>query len=205
MKEDILEQIGADWLLNKNGVFVKSNLKYKPNKEQSGYEHLKDNIPSDIDLLSVDLSDINTVKIINCKSWMDGFDFKYFHECLSSTEKHNRKFGGKEIWKHFRELICEKWHIAFINRIKEENPHVTQIEYYILCVHGRNIEYVKDWIVNPIIQNNFKKSGINLKSIYAKTIKDLIAEIETKSSETTENSDFCRTIQLLRAASIKLT
>ena len=30
MKEDILEQIGHDWIQQQNGKYVKTNLKYRP-------------------------------------------------------------------------------------------------------------------------------------------------------------------------------
>ena len=202
MKEDILEQIAADWLLQKNGCFVKTNLKYKPSPECGQFNSKLDIIHSDIDLLSVDLQLPETVTIINCKSWMDGFDFKWFSKHLSDKEKHTREFGGKEVWKHFRDLVNEKWHQAFIERIKAENPLFKKMNYIILSVFAKNKEYVADWMTNTLIIENFKKSNIELLSIQGKEIAELVNEIETKGSEYAENSDFCRTLQLLRVAKL---
>jgi len=199
MKEDILEQIAADWLLQKNGCFVKTNLKYKPSPECDQFNCKSDIIHSDIDLLSVDLQHPETVTIINCKSWMDGFDFKWFHNYLSDTEKHSKAFGGKEVWKHFRDLVNEKWHQAFIERIKAENPLFKKLNYIILSVFAKNEEYVAEWMTNQLIIKNFKKSKIEF-SIQGKEIAELVNDIETKGSEYAENSAFCRTLQLLRVA-----
>ena len=202
MKEDILEQIGHDWIQQHNGKYVKTNLKYRPDINNKTYEYNKttDTIASDIDILSIDLYDIETVTVINCKSWMDGFDFKLFHKNLSSKENHNKKFGGKEFWKHFRDLIDPKWHNAFIERIKSENPKFKKMKYIILNVYSKNKEFAKEWENNEIIRNNFQRSGIELISIESKEITELIKQIETRGSDFAENSDFIRVLQLLRVA-----
>ena len=166
------------------------------------YEYIKatDAIHSDIDILSIDLNDIEMVTVINCKSWMDGFDFKLFHENLSLKENHNKKFGGKEFWKHFRDLIDPKWHNAFVERIKLENPKFKKLKYIILNVYSKNKEWVSKWENIDTINDNFKKTGIELISIESKEINDLIKEIKTKGSDFAENSDFIRVLQLLRVA-----
>jgi hypothetical protein len=202
MKEDILEQIGHDWLQQQNGKYVKTNLKYKPdiNNKAHEYNKSKDRIHSDIDILSIDLNDIETVTVINCKSWMDGFDFKLFHKNLSLIENHKKNFGGKEYWKHFRDLISPKWHSAFIERIKLENPKFKKLKYIILNVYSKNKDWVVEWENIETIKNNFQTTGIELVSIESKEIIDLIKQIETKCSDFAENSDFTRVLQLLRVA-----
>lgn len=202
MKEDILEQIGSDWLNQKPSAFVKSNLKYRPLSTDTDYVKEKDNIHSDIDLLSVSLSDIETVTVINCKSWMDGFDFKSFHNNLIDESKHDKLYGGKEYWKHFRELISPKWHRAFIQRVKEENPKFKKLKYIILTITAQNKASIIEWKSNPIIAKNFMDSGIELISIESKEIHELIDEIKTEGGGFVENSDFCRTLQLLRVGKL---
>lgn len=202
MKEDILEQIGDDWLNQMTSVFVKSNLKYKPLPSDMDYVKNKDNIPSDIDLLAVSFSDIETVTVINCKSWMDGFDFKSFHNHLNDLSKHDKNYSGKRYWKHFRELISPKWHRAFIQRIKQENPNFKKLKYIILTIKAKNKTSVVDWMLNPIITKNFNESEIELLCIESKEIHELIDEIKTEVGGYAENSDFCRTLQLLRVGNI---
>lgn len=202
MKEDILEQIGHDWIQQQNGKYVKTNLKYRPDINNTTFEYKKttDTFYSDIDILSVDLNNIETVTVINCKSWMDGFDFKLFHNNLSLKENLFKKFGGKEFWKHFRDLIDPKWHNAFIEKIKLENPQFKKLIYIILNVHSKNKDWVSRWKNNEIIKNNFQRTGIELVSIESKEIIELIKQIETKGSDFAENSDFIRVLQILRVA-----
>ena len=71
MKEDILEQIGHDWIQQQNGKYVKTNLKYRPDINNKTYEYnkAKDTIHSDIDILSIDLNEVDTVTVINCKGY----------------------------------------------------------------------------------------------------------------------------------------
>jgi len=202
MKEDVLEIIGADWLSQKPSVYVKTNLKYRPLKISSDFDILQDNIPSDIDILSLNLDNLEIVTILNCKSWMDGFDCKKFDEMLKDSNNHDKKFGGKEYWKHFRELISPKWNKGFIQRIKEENKNFKSIKYIILSLYSKNKESISDWMKNPIILQNFKNENINLLSIEILELEDLIKNINIKSSEYVENSDFIRMIQIMKASKI---
>ena len=127
-------------------------------------------------------------------------DFKLFHKNLSLKENQNKKFGGKEYWKHFRDLIDPKWHNAFIERIKLENPKFKKLKYIILNVYSKNKDWVTKWENNETIKNNFQTTGIELVSIESNEIIDLIKQIETRGSDFAENSDFIRVLQLLRVA-----
>ena len=204
MKSDLLEQIGFDWMQQKPGIFVKANLKYRPlqNNTTKEFNNEKDIIYSDIDLLAIDINDIETVTVINCKSWMDGFDFKNFHLHLSESSKHTRKFGGKEYWKHFRDLVDAKWHQGFIDRIKKENKHFKKLKYIILNVLSKNKDFTNEWKRNKFIVDNFKESSIDLVSIESKEIKELLTDIDTGNSTYAENSEFIRVLQLLRKAKV---
>ncbi|EOQ87579.1 hypothetical protein LEP1GSC202_0317 [Leptospira yanagawae serovar Saopaulo str. Sao Paulo = ATCC 700523] len=202
MKEDVLETIGADWLLQKPSVYVKTNLKYRPPKESIDFDIQKDNIYSDIDILSLNINNLDIVTILNCKSWMDGFDCKKFDEMLKDSSNHEKEFGGKEYWKHFRELISPKWNKGFIQRIKEENKNFKNIKYIILSLYAKNKESILEWQKNQIILQNFKNENINLLSIEILELKDLIKDINIKSSDYVENSDFIRMIQILKASRI---
>ena len=202
MKEDVLETIGADWLSQKPSVFVKTNLKYRPPKDSFDFDIQKDNIHSYIDILSLDLNNLEIVTILNCKSWMDGFDCKKFNDMLVDSNNHNKQFGGKEYWKHFRELISPKWNKGFVQRIKEENQSFKSLKYIILSLYAKNKESIINWKTNKLILNNFESQNINLLSIEIIELKDLIKDIDTNSSQYAENSDFTRMIQIMKASKI---
>ena len=202
MKEDILEQIGADWLLSNPGTFVKTNLKYRPSPDAPGYIQNQDQIHSDIDLISIDTHSLDTIKVFNCKSWLDGFDFELFHKKLSTESGRQKPFGGKPAWKHFRELTSEKWTEAFIDRLLLENPHAKQIEYYILCVKAKKENKVNSWIELPVIQQSFRNKILKINKIRCIELKSVLKNIKPVERGVTENSDIGRTLQLLKAAQI---
>jgi hypothetical protein len=202
MKEDILEQIGNDWILRQEGQFTKTNIKYRPSINHPSYVKSTDSIHSDIDILAINTKEIDTVTVINCKAWMDGFDFKIFNDHLTDKNKHNDLFGGKEYWKHFRDIIDPKWNAAFIDAIKKENPSFINLRYIILCVYASNKASIADWVKNPIINNNFASTGINLLSIEAIELKELVSQINVKGTDYAENSEISRMLQLFIAAKI---
>jgi hypothetical protein len=202
MKEDILEQIGSDWLLSIPGTFVKTNLKYRPSDKSKNFIRNQDQIHSDIDLISINTKELDTIKVFNCKSWLDGFDFGQFYTKLSTDEGRQSKFAGKPIWKHFRELTSEKWTNAFIERLLAENPNAKQIEYCVLCVKAKNEHMVSKWIDLPVIKEVFLNKKLRLNNIRCVELKTALDEIKPAAHGVIENSDIGRTLQLLKAAKI---
>lgn len=74
MKEDILEQITADYL-NTKGYFTLSNIKYKPDKNDRDWNGMEDGVNSDIDVLGFNPRKRGSKRVIavSCKSWQGGF------------------------------------------------------------------------------------------------------------------------------------
>ena len=200
MTEDILEQIGADWLLSNPGTFIKTNLKYRPLPTSKEYNQNQDQIHSDIDIISINISKLDTIKVFNCKSWLDGFDCRKFLEKLNDEKGRQSMYGGKPIWKHFRELTSEKWADAFIARLLKENPHAKQIEYYVLCIKSKNKEIASEWIELPVIQQVFRDKKLKICKIGCKDLNDIIKGIAPPEPGTVVNSHIGRTLQILSAA-----
>lgn len=166
------------------------------------YVEKKDQVHSDIDLISVDLADASRVTVVNCKSWMDGFDCKFFSNNLSDPERHDKEWGGKATWKHFRELVVPKWTEAFVERIRQESPSVSVIDYVIFCVFAKNSSHIDEWIGHAPIQEAFSGMPVRLGSISVRTISEAVAEVQIKTSDFSENSHFARTLQLLKAGGL---
>lgn len=78
MKEDILEQIGADYL-NLIGYFTQTNIKFRPLKTDPEWDGTKDGVYSDIDIIGFNPNKSTPEKVIaiSCKSWQDGFWAKW--------------------------------------------------------------------------------------------------------------------------------
>jgi hypothetical protein len=74
MKEDILEQITADYL-NLYGYFTLTNVKFHPSKNELGYVSRQDSVNSDIDVIGFNPLKAAPEKVIavSCKSWQGGF------------------------------------------------------------------------------------------------------------------------------------
>jgi hypothetical protein len=94
MKEDILEQIAADYL-NLHGYFTQTNIKFRPSKKDADWEGRKDGVFSDIDVVGFNplLSIPKRVVAISCKSWQDGFWAKWE---IDNIADHTKRISGRE-------------------------------------------------------------------------------------------------------------
>ena len=120
MKEDILEQTVDDWFLSHDSTFTKHNIKFKPCIQDVDFISNQDSVYSDIDVLAVHLKaeGVNRVSAASCKSWQEGFNCKKALNDLLNNQ--NNKWGGREVWKSFRELVIPKWGRAYSKKIYEE-------------------------------------------------------------------------------------
>ena len=212
MKEDILEQLIEDWLISKTGMFVKHNIKFRPNANHKDYNSKLDSVHSDIDILAISLITKNKIEAITvtCKSWQTGFNPKSWTADLEKKPKYNEKTMKhipREKWKHFRELASDKWTQSFIQKIFIETGQ-RNLTYYI-AVTKLNGKYEDKLSLenSEIIKKRFKKfkSSITIKLI---TIEEIVNEyfqrIESKETTSLESTDVGRFLQLINAAGLKI-
>lgn len=196
MKEDILEQIGADYL-NLIGYFTQTNIKFRPLKTDPNWNGRKDGVNSDIDILGFNPNKNGFEKVvaISCKSWQDGFWAKWEIENIAD---HTRKISGRERWKAYRELSSQKWGQGFRSRIKELTGQ-SEFEYWILCTKFCDPENESMWTGNTEFQKNLTPY---LRII---SLDKIFRETSVRLSTTPANSELGRLIQLLKVAMPVLT
>lgn len=212
MKEDILEQLVEDWFVSRTGWFVKHNIKYRPDKKHKEYNSNKDSVHSDIDILAFSniLKGKESVAVVTCKSWQDGFNIKEWKSNLESNPEYNKRsidFKPREKWKYFRELTSDKWMEAFINKIKEETNQVDFI-YYIAVTKLKGTKIDQDNFENSkIIKDRFLKynSSIDLRILtLEEIINDYFIRINKKDTPALEATDVGRLLQLFNAADLSV-
>ncbi|MDO9475374.1 MAG: hypothetical protein Q7L07_01590 [Pseudohongiella sp.] len=212
MKEDILEQIVADWFVAKNGWFVKHNVKYRPSTTNEHYEGKRDSVHSDIDILAFSPlgKGVKRVAVVTCKSWQGGFATEKWLRVLEGDHSYNERterFQKREEWKYFRELVSPKWQEAFLRTIKEQTGK-TSFTYYIAVtkIAGRNAQDFRRKIeVSKIIRNRFEKQGakVSIEIITLEEItKEIIARFDEKLTPSVEATDVGRMLQLLKVAEV---
>lgn len=195
MKEDILEQITADYL-NLKGYFVLTNIKYRPSTNDPEWNGKQDGGYSDIDVIGFHPRKLPPHKVIavSCKSWQEGF----YAEVELNAIATGKIVSGRERWKTFRELTSPKWGRAFRNKIYELTRQ-TKFEHWIVCTKFGNPSKEGDWINNTAFHKNLTPHLriISLKAIFEETMKG--------TTTTPANSELGRLIQLLKVAIPELT
>jgi hypothetical protein len=190
MKEDILEQITADYL-NLCGYFTLTNIKYRPEKTDHDWNCRQDSVYSDIDVVGFNpyMKPPRRVVAISCKSWQAGFSPQWEIDAIESK----RKVGGRERWKTYRELVSAKWARAFRRRIKELTGE-SSFEYWVVCTRLEDPEEENAWTHNQRFRKNLTPHLriVSLDTIFRETVQ--------KISTTPANSELGRLIQLLKAA-----
>ncbi|MGH7982847.1 MAG: hypothetical protein ACREFF_06830 [Candidatus Udaeobacter sp.] len=197
MKEDILEQLVEDWLQSK-GYFTRANLKFKPDRKRTDYERRKDSVASDIDVIGFHprLSDPEAVMVVGCKSWQDGFWVRDMVEAL--TTKQDKLVGNKEAWKHFRELVRDKWTDAFMSEIREKTGR-NRFTYVTAVTVIGDPQNRQLWHTSQRFRAALRDNPIRLV-----TLREMLGEVFGQLGTTVESSQFSRTLQLLKAAGISL-
>ncbi len=193
MKEDILEQLIDDYLQSK-GYFTIHNIKYKPDIGARGYIKDQDSVHSDLDVIGINpkLRGPNKVVVVNCKSTQNGFN----PSDIIKRIRGNKKLGNKPAWKHFRELVNRKWNIAMFNKIfsltgTKKFMHITAVAFIV----GNKIDWENSPITNRYMRNN---------PVKVLTFKEMVLDIFVNIGKTPCNSQFTRTLQLMKASKIAL-
>lgn len=213
MKEDVLEQLVEDWLVSQTGWFVKHNVKYRPAADFPGYDSKKDSVHSDIDIVaySPTKKGRDRVSVVTCKSWQGGVKVSRWLESLESEATYNIpsiEFQKRERWKSFREIVSEKWLVAFLNKIEQETGQ-RSFTYYIAVtkISGKDSDSCRKLLENSeIIDNRFKKHGSNI-AIKLLPLQEIIESIQarmnSKDTPVLETTSVGRLLQLLQAAGIE--
>lgn len=209
MKEDILEQVADDWFLSQEATFTRHNVKFKPSTDDPAYISNKDSVYSDIDVLAVHLkgSGVNRVSAASCKSWQEGFSVKAaMNDLLYNNSK---KWGGREIWRSFRELVIPKWGRAYSKKIYEETLS-KDFTYYVFVtklagIRGEDLEQSRAEFENcEIFLNNLRYDGGTQVQIKIKTFKEIMEDhFLRKKSTTIEATEIGRLLQIFRASDIE--
>ena len=193
MKEDILEQLVDDYL-QARGYFTTHNLKFRPRGDHPQFVRNQDSNHSDIDVIGYNplLSEPDRVWAVSCKSWQSGFRV----ESKLDEIANNKVRAGREAWRSFRELVQPKWSEAFITAVRNATgvsrfTHVTAAT----VVKGDK----KDWEEYALFRRNMGDNPVRLISLEEMMLQ-LIPELGT----TVVNSQLGRTIQLMKAAGIKI-
>ena len=191
MKEDILEQIAADYL-NLTGYFTQTNIRYRPSKTDPEWNGKKDGVYSDIDIVGFNplKSPPQRVVAVSCKSWQEGFWAQWEIEAISD---HGREFSGRERWKTYRELASPKWARAFRRKIKELTGE-SRFEHWIVCTKFCDPQKERAWTKNAEFRKNLTPY---LRIVPLDTI---FYETKRQTGTTPANSELGRLIQLLKAA-----
>ena len=210
MKEDILEQIVEDWLIARNGCFVKHNVKFRPNKEEEGYITNQDAVHSDIDILAIDINKKGKDKVyaVTCKSWQSGFNAKlWLDELEKNISDIEKKNYGREKWKYFRELAVDKWTKAFVDEINKQTG-TKSFTYIIACtkiVNNKGNE--KEKIENSeIFLERFKRAGADVKIeiiTFNEIVKEYLERLERKETNFVESTEIGRLLQLIYSSGIR--
>src|SRR5450830_621413 len=143
MKEDILEQLGEDYL-QACGYFTRHNIKFQPSKIHADFVSRDDCVSSDIDVIGVNprLKGVNRVWVVSCKSWQGGFNIRSKLVEL----KENKVRSGRQSWKGFRELMVPKWSDAFCEAVARETGSAAFT--YITAVtkfRGNKADWESNW------------------------------------------------------------
>ncbi len=194
MKEDILEQITADYL-NMLGYFTLTNVKYRPSEDDKDYYSKKDCVHSDIDVIGYNPLNRPPSRVItaNCKSWQGGF---HAGKEVKAIER-DIKVSGRKRWKAFRELASPKWARAFRNKVMKITGQ-SKFEHWIVCTKFCDPNNEKMWTQNKNFTNNLTP---NLRII---SMDKIFKETKVRIKTTPANSELGRLIQLLKVASPKL-
>ena len=192
MKEDILEQLVDDYLQAK-GYFTQHNLKFKPGVGCVGYDAPQDCVPSDIDVIGFHprLGPPDNVWVVGCKSWQNGFEVR---QILDAIDR-NKKVGGKEAWRQFRELSKDKWAAAFMDAVEKATGtrRFTYVTVVTLLSGGDSAKAT--WTKRADFSARLEGNPIVLLSL-----AEMLEEVFPKLGTTVASSQFSRSLQLIKAS-----
>ena len=194
MKEDILEQIVDDYL-NAKGLFTVHNVKFKP-AESSGYSAKYDSGYSDVDVIGYSPRHEGAERtwVVSCKSWQSGFNPR---EKINAIEG-EKKQGGREVWKGYRELVKQKWGDALVAKVEE----LTGSRQFTYCTAVTRLKGGEDgktiWQDYPLFRRNLCGNPIRIL-----TLAEMLDEVYRDMKTSLASSEVGRLLQVIKASGWK--
>jgi hypothetical protein len=192
MKEDILEQLVDDYLQLK-GFFTIHNVKFRPARDDRRYVVQQDAVHSDVDVVAFNPNrkGADRVWVVSCKSWGAGFRPS---EWISAF-KMNKRRGGREAWRYFRELVKPKWADAMIRKIN----HLTgSTKFTYVTAVTRLKGDPSQWQNNPLFRKNLRRNPIVIL-----TLQKILSDVYQAVSKTEASSEVGRLLQVIKASGWK--
>lgn len=192
-KEDILEQLVEEYLIHR-GYFVRHNVKFLPRKDHPEFVSNQDSNHSDIDVLAYNPTMQGPARVwaVSCKSWQVGFD-----PASKLQEIHaNKIVSGREAWKGFRELCSPKWSEAFIAAVESATGSK---EFTYVTAVTRLLGPASIWEEHAPFKTAM--SGNPIKVI---TLMEMLKSVADSLTTTMAGTELGRTLQLFRAAGLKV-
>ena len=201
MKEDILEQLTADYL-NHHGYFTVCNVKYKPDAADPDYNSRQDCVASDIDVMAYNplKTGADRVWVVTCKSWQSGFWPQWELDHMEKT------VSGREGWRRYRELWQPKWSRALAAEVErrtgaKEFTHCTAVT---VIGNGRNGTDDPRFSTDPWTTCQRFRQNLPTARFTVLDMPKMVEEVLSAMTNTVANSDLGRTLQLLRACGFYL-
>lgn len=199
MKEDVLEQITADYL-QLRGYFTRVNVRFKPDASHAQYESRRHSVMSDLDVLgynpSPDLDPADRVWAVSCKAWQQGFSPTTFLNIFTGRTKP----GSAMSELTFKELLDPIWNEAFRSRVRDltRQDEFTYVVAVTRLPQGCDpAERAAQWMAEPRIADGLQ--GARLRFV---TLREMWMEIVDATTTTLAPSDLGRLAQLLKAAGV---
>lgn len=198
MKEDVLEQVTADYL-QLEGYFTQLNVRFGPGRDSQGYVSQKHSVASDLDVLAYRPGDPNPwsrVVAVSCKAWQEGLSPTTFLNIFEGRTKENSAMNKMT----FKELTDPLWGEAFRRKIRD----LTRQEEFTYMIAVTRLprgvdqeEAAASWIRVPEISKQLM--GAPLKFV---TLTEMWNTIVDRTTTTLAPSDLGRLAQLLKAAGV---
>ncbi|GJM11846.1 MAG: hypothetical protein DHS20C12_02490 [Pseudohongiella sp.] len=192
-KEDILEQIVEEYLINQ-GYFVQHNIKFLPRKDHPEFVSNKDSNHSDIDVLAFHPKRRGAERVlaVSCKSWQSGFNPAAYIAAIEG----NKRMNGRQAWQGFRELCSHKWSEAFIHAVKEATG-TTQFTHVLAVAHVKGDREV--WVQHKPFREAMDGNPLRIVSF-----DEMVRQIDRNLGTTLAATEVGRLIQMFRAAHINI-
>lgn len=191
MKEDVLEQVVDDYLQFR-GYFTTHNVRFRPRTDHPEYVSQQDSVASDVDVVAYNpnLSGVQRVVVVSCKSWQTGFDASAKLAELRGTKKNPKR----PTWRHFRELWVPRWSEAFRSQIEALTGE--SIFSYRIAVTRLKGDATA-WPEDPTIKANLPGCSVGFL-----TLEEMWATMLDELTTTPAASEIGRLAQLLKAAGL---
>lgn len=192
-KEDILEQLVEEYLTHR-GYFVRHNVKFLPQKDHPEFVSNQDSNHSDIDVLAYNPTIYGPARVwaVSCKSWQAGFD----PATKLQEIQLNKIVSGREAWKGFRELCSPKWSNAFVAAVESATGST---EFTYVTAVTKLLGPASIWEEHAPF-----KAALGNNPIKVITLMEMLKGVSSDLTTTMAGTELGRTLQLFRAAGLKV-